>query len=474
MADIENDQNNTLYIGHAIKGRARINPHLANEARLNAENFLFEQSPNLSSANGAGIIFTIILLVIGFLPFLEFFKIKFFYYCALILSIIIIVFRLLIIFFSKNKKIEELPNMPDIAPIYTILVAMYKEADVVEQLANSLQKLEWPKDRLDIIFICEEDDFRTISKIEPICSANNYRLLIMEEGIVKTKPRALQAALEFAIGDFIVIYDAEDRPHPQQLKQAFKVFIESDENLGVVQSMLIPTNHNESLISGLFCLDYAIWFQMILPFFAKMSGAIPLGGTSNHFRKSAIVNVGGWDPFNVTEDADLGIRLARNNYIAKIIPSPTFEEAPPKIGAWIRQRSRWIKGHIQTISVHAREPIKSLYQLGFWGSVSIVFSMVLGPIFASLRLPLMFILIFSFMMNGFNIGAYIALFSLSVEYIIGILAIMKDKRYSLALGLLFLPFYWLLQSIAFYRAAMQIFTCPHYWEKTMHGAGARL
>jgi glycosyltransferase XagB len=213
----------------------------------------------------------------------------------------------------------------DIVPEWTLLIALYKEADSVDGLLKALAQLEWNEAKLDLIFACERDDHETLSALNALRRIYRFRIVRVPNGGPKTKPNALQTALPFARGRYLTVYDAEDRPDPSQLRAAFQAFSSGPANLAVVQAPLVTWNHRESWIAGQFALDYAIWFRVMLPFLARLSGVLPLGGTSNHFRTDILRRVGGWDPYNVTEDADLGVRLGRLGYQASVIAPPTLE-----------------------------------------------------------------------------------------------------------------------------------------------------
>jgi hypothetical protein len=362
----------------------------------------------------------------------------------------------------------------EIAPHWTIIVALHREAGMVAGLLDALGALDWPRDRLDLIIACEADDVATIAAVEAARGRHRLRLLRLPKGRVRTKPRALQAALPFARGRFVTIYDAEDRPHPGQLRAAHTAFQTGPRELAVVQAPLVAHNHRESWITGQFALDYAVWFRLILPMLAKASGCLPLGGTSNHFKIAALRQVGGWDPWNVTEDADLGVRLARAGWRADLIAPPTWEEAPPDVAAWVRQRGRWMQGHFQTLGVHGRDARRLARDLGPAGVASVGVGMMSGPLAAAFQAP-------------FVAGAATGVFTGEIapwaicatgltcfcHALAGLVAIARDGRWSLLAPLVTQPLYHALQAPALARAVWRIFTSPHTWDKTEHGAATR-
>lgn len=252
---------------------------------------------------------------------------------------------------TRKISFERPKNSADL-PVYSVLVALYREEEVIGQLLVALGRLRWPRAKLDIKLVCEADDQATIDAIrlhEPLTSVE---LVIVPPGGPRTKPNALAYALKQARGEFVVLYDAEDRPHPDQLLEAYALFRTSGQDLACLQAPLVVANWSHNALSALFAFEYAALFRGLLPWLASKKLVIPLGGTSNHFRRDALLSVSGWDPYNVTEDADLGVRLARLGYRTGVINAPTLEDAPEDLSIWIRQRTRWFKGWMQSTLVH--------------------------------------------------------------------------------------------------------------------------
>ena len=372
-----------------------------------------------------------------------------------------------------NDSAVETGAMPQAAPVWTILIALYKEADCVPSLLCALAQLQWAKDRLDIIFACECDDDATLEVLVAHQSKYLFRIVRVPAGGPRTKPHALQTALPFARGRFVTVYDAEDRPSREQLRAAFQAFLNGPANLAVVQAPLVIWNDRESWIAHQFALDYAIWFRVMLPAFVKLSGLIPLGGTSNHFRTEYLRKVGGWDPYNVTEDADLGVRLARHGYCAQLISPPTFEEAPPKISAWVIQRGRWIQGHIQTFSLHLRTPLALSKDIGWRGVLAFCIGLGIGPMSALIMLPFTIGLILA-TINGAGSVAWLPFGAGMLGHVlVSAIACRRDGRMGLLIGVMTLPIYHCLQSIAACRAMWRVVFTPAIWDKTDHGCAAR-
>lgn len=446
-------------------------------ASFNAQNYLQHEFSHLSAKGGAGrnwAIGFLLLFCLGLICALN--EKSFLFYCfiASFIGAPITIFRFWAIFSAPLAKPNFSIHNNELAPIYTVLVAVYKEASVINSLVDALNKLHWPKDKIDLIFLCEEGDDETISAIRQNDSAFDYRLLTLPKGFPQTKPRALQAGLDFAKGRFLVVYDAEDKPMPMQLVEAYEAFSKGGQKLGVVQAPLIAWNHNESWVAGQFALEYATWFRVILPALAKISGYIPLGGTSNHFRVKTLKEVGGWDPYNVTEDADLGARLCLKGYKSSIIGSPTFEEAPPKLIGWIRQRSRWIHGHMQTIGIHLSRQTAKIERMPKLEFLAFVVAITSSPLNVALRAPIILAAVIAY--GGLGLNGYFGIilgFTILTEALISIVAAFRDGRISLIFQVFTLPFYWLLQIPAFFRAIFNLITRPFVWEKTDHGDAAR-
>lgn len=371
---------------------------------------------------------------------------------------------------------------PEDYPLYSIMVALYREADGISELVASLAAMDWPGSKREIFLICEEDDQETIAAIRKQHLPRGFQLVICPYSLPRTKPKALNFVLPLCAGEFTVIYDAEDRPDPKQLLEAWTKFSRLGKDTACLQAPLLINNDRQNWLTAMFALEYETLFLGMLPILSKLGVPLPLGGTSNHFRTSALKSAGGWDPFNVTEDADLGIRLSRMGYRCGTISRPTWEEAPPDLAIWIRQRTRWLKGWLQTVLVHTRNPIRTGRELGWRANVffhlvmtSIVVSTLIHPIF--LAQAIFYFAQISDMQRPdiYQLGLLgLSMFNLAGGYTTygflayGVMARHKHTRSTPKL-LLFLPVYWLLISYAGWRAVKQLFTHPFHWEKTTHG-----
>jgi len=197
------------------------------------------------------------------------------------------------------------------------------------------------------------------------------RIIVVPDGQPRTKPKACNVGLRFAHGEFLVIYDAEDRPAPDQLRRAVAAFRAAPPEMVCLQARLSYWNVDENALTRFFTLEYAHWFDLMLDGLAALRLPIPLGGTSNHFRVQPLRMVGAWDPHNVTEDADLGLRVAAQGMTVSTLASTTLEEACCRPWPWIKQRTRWIKGYMQTALVHTRHPIRFVRAAGLHAAATL-------------------------------------------------------------------------------------------------------
>jgi hypothetical protein len=365
-------------------------------------------------------------------------------------------------------------------PVYTILLPMYKEPDTVKKLVKGIIDLEYPTSKLDVKILLEEDDTVTFEALRSLKPPAFFQIIRVPYSLPKTKPKACNYGLLFAQGEFLTIYDAEDVPERDQLKKVIVAFRKGSPDLVCVQAALNYFNAEQNFLTRMFTLEYSYWFDYMLPGIEALQMPIPLGGTSNHFRTEVLRELGGWDPFNVTEDADLGVRASAHRYHVATVNSTTFEEANSRVGNWIRQRSWWIKGYMQTYLVHMRHPLRLYHWIG--ARAFLGFQLLIGGTFATfLCNPLLWMLFLVWIVLR---PAWLetlfppAILSLSlVSLIVGntlaislnMLAVFRRHLYGLTILALANPFYWMLHSFAAYKALYQLFTNPFYWEKTVHG-----
>ncbi|WP_018698066.1 glycosyltransferase family 2 protein [Amorphus coralli] len=365
-------------------------------------------------------------------------------------------------------------------PTYTILVPMFREPEVLPILANALRRLDYPLAKLDIKLVLEEGDHETIDAAKALALEGIFEIIRVPASQPQTKPKACNYALKFARGEFLVIYDAEDKPEPDQLKKVVAAFRSSPDNTACIQCRLNYYNARENWLTRMFTLDYSLWFDMMLPGLERLKVPIPLGGTSNHFRIDVLRELHAWDPFNVTEDADLGIRMTQKGYRVGVIDSTTFEEANCATGNWIRQRSRWIKGYMQTFLVHTRRPVHLVRSIGVLGVIGFLF-FIGGTMLSGLLNPLFWLIFVAWLVtstSGFDILfppllLYFALFNLlagnGLFIYLTMVAPFRRGWLELVPYGLSVFWYWMLTSVAAYKALWQLISNPFYWEKTQHG-----
>jgi cellulose synthase/poly-beta-1,6-N-acetylglucosamine synthase-like glycosyltransferase len=374
---------------------------------------------------------------------------------------------------ARALRTEELP-------VFTILVPMFREAAMLPQLARALRGLDYPLGKLDIKIVLEADDLDTIEAARGLGLEGVFEIIIVPASAPQTKPKACNFALRFARGEYLVVYDAEDRPEPDQLRKVVATFRRSPANTACLQCRLNYYNAGENWLTRMFTLDYALWFDQVLPGLERLGMPIPLGGTSNHFRIDVLRELHAWDPFNVTEDADLGIRIGQKGYRVGVVDSTTLEEASCRTGQWLRQRSRWIKGYMQTLLVHTRRPMHLLRSAGPLGFLGFVF-FIGGTVLAGLLNPVFWLFYVIWLAaSAANIDVIFPQ-SLLLLCLFNLLAGNGAFTYLTMLApirrgwLSLIPFsftlfgYWVLISIAAYKGLWQLIRNPFYWEKTSHG-----
>lgn len=443
------------------------------------------------------VLLTLIFVVIFSSFYVPLLAVRIFITLLSVLYFVDVVFNLYLILRSLDKPVEisftdkELKNIIEARlPVYSILCPLYREARVIPQFLEAIAKLDWPKRRLDVMLLLEEDDRETIDAIRRIPLPYYFRVIIVPHSNPKTKPKACNYGLSFAKGEFLVVYDAEDVPDPMQLKKAYLGFQTLPENIRCLQAKLNYYNPNQNFLTRLFTAEYSLWFDLTLTGLQSLNSSIPLGGTSNHFRTCDLRELKGWDPFNVTEDADLGVRLFKKGKRTAIIDSTTLEEANSIVANWLRQRSRWIKGYIQTYLVHMRDFHLFVRKNGL--RHALIFQLTIGGklLFLLINPVMWFVTFFYFAFNAY-IGpivelvyyppmSYVAVFSLVFGNFLFLyyymIACAKRNQWSLVKYVYLIPFYWAMMSYAGVIALYQLIFRPHYWEKTIHGfhlSGAR-
>lgn len=367
-------------------------------------------------------------------------------------------------------------------PEFTILVPLFREISVVGQILESIAALDYPADRLDVKIVLEENDRETVDFVRNCALPAHFEVIIVPSSKPQTKPKALNYALSFSRGDLVAVYDAEDVPDPRQLRLAAGVFAAAPADLACVQARLDFFNAGDNWLTRQFAIEYAVLFRRLLPVLASLSLPLPLGGTSNHFRADILRRVGGWDPHNVTEDADLGLRLARMGYRTGVIDSETSEEANGALGNWMQQRARWLKGWMQTWLVHMRQPVRLYSELGWAGFLAtqawlagLIFSSLVHPFFLTYTIWLLArgeffpqrADLIGTMIVGLNLAVLIMGYGAYALVAWEALAKRADRR--LRSWLVLTPVYWLFISAAAWLALWQLIRNPFGWNKTRHG-----
>jgi cellulose synthase/poly-beta-1,6-N-acetylglucosamine synthase-like glycosyltransferase len=363
-------------------------------------------------------------------------------------------------------------------PIYSVLVPLRDEAAMVPQLGRALRALNYPAEKLDVKFVVEAQSAATIEAVRKLLDDPRFELVSVPDALPRTKPKALDYALPFVRGQYVVVYDAEDVPDPDQLRLAAARFA-AEPDIDCLQAELMIDNGGENVITSLFTGEYAGQFAVLMPALVRWGLPIPLGGTSNHFTARALREAGGWDAFNVTEDADLGVRLARLRYRTAMLPSRTYEEAPIGLGAWLNQRTRWMKGWMQTFIVHNRRPGRLLADLGwrsFLGLELWLGSLILSPLLHTVFVASILVEVLAtgeppFTPFDVRTGLALAIFVLGYggSFAVTLVGLQRTGQRHLLSVQLLLPLYWTLHSVATIRASWQLVRRPHFWAKTPHG-----
>ena len=366
-------------------------------------------------------------------------------------------------------------------PAYTVLVPLYREEEVLPRLVDALCRLDYPASKLDVKLIFEGNDPATLAAAKKLKPPPHFSFIVVPQAGPQTKPKALNYALQFARGNLVTIYDAEDRPEPDQLRKAVAAFRAGGPNLACLQARLSFHNADENWLARQFAIEYAALFDAVLPALAAARLPLPLGGTSNHFRRGALEAVGRWDPYNVTEDADLGMRLARLGYACGTLNSVTHEEACATPLAWLKQRTRWLKGWMQTFVVHMRHPGRLWHELSPGGfatfqllTAGTIVSALFYPFFAGLLAWALlqhgafgqesgtFSLLIAFL------GLFNAVLGYGAAFAAAATGLKRRGLTRLLRHIVFMPVYWLGISLAAWRALWQFAVDPFRWEKTQH------
>lgn len=364
------------------------------------------------------------------------------------------------------------PVAPDLLPVLSILVPLYGEAEIAPRLVRRLERIDYPRDRLDLLLIVEADDRPTRAALERADLPDWMRIVISPAGQLRTKPRALNVALSQCRGSIVGVYDAEDAPAPDQLLKVAARFAQAAPDVACLQGILDFYNAKTNLMSRAFALEYAVWFRLVLPGFERLGLVLPLGGTTLFFRRAVLEKLGAWDAHNVTEDADLGLRLTRHGWRTEMLESVTMEEANCSPIPWVKQRSRWIKGYVMTWAAHMRNPVALWRALGTVPFLAMQAQFALSVLQALLA-P--FLWAFWFLnddilppLTALGVTGLLAL-SIALDLSMAVLAHMRAGLGFRRIWILALPVYHLLATLAAIKAMTDIVIRPFHWEKTHHG-----
>lgn len=453
-----------------------------------AANALPDLRPSLSVRDGINVRQWLFLLVLsGVVGFLSLWEPIVLLLCggatASIIFLTMIVLRLSAV---RERIPTRLPVgvavLPDAElPRYTIVVPLYRETRVLPQLIAAMCRLDYPRAKLELKLVVEQEDAETLAALRAISLPPFAEIVVAPQGMPRTKPRALNVALLEATGDLIVVYDAEDVPEPAQLRDAARLFAKMPPEVACLQARLVIDNTYDTWLTRLFTIEYAQLFDVLNPALARFRLPIALGGTSNHFRTHLMRKALGWDAWNVTEDADLGFRLSLMGYRVEDLPSATYEEAPRGLRPWLAQRTRWQKGWMQVCITHSRHPVRTLLELGAPAFLTML-AHSFGIVLTALGYPLfvgstMIALLHGGWLDAFapheiiaaSIGFVIFAAGLCAMLLPPLVALSRRRLIRLTPWLLLLPVYYVLMSIAAWRAVWEIARKPDQWNKTEHG-----
>ena len=381
---------------------------------------------------------------------------------------------------TPNRRRASTRIADDDLPVYTIILPVFRETSVLRQLVAGIEALDYPKSLLDVKLLLEEDDTETRAAVAEMSLPACFDVLVVPDVGPRGKPRACNYGLFRAKGEYLVIFDAEDRPDPDQLRTSVAAFRAADANVVCHQAKLNYFNRSHNLLTKWFTAEYSVWFDQLLPGLQSLDVAIPLGGTSNHFITERLRLLGGWNPYNVTEDAELGIRIYLRGWKTAVLDTTTYEEATSQYRNWIRQRSRWVKGYMQTYLSCMRHPVRLARRMGarsfvsfqlffgantlcllinpvFWVMIVVWFATHAGWIPAIFPAPVFYLAAFGLLAG--NGACMLSLVSGSVA----------RRHYGDVKWAFLVPIYWLVMSVAAYKALLQLVYKPSYWEKTEHG-----
>ena len=367
-------------------------------------------------------------------------------------------------------------------PVVTLFVPLFRETEIATHLLARLARLTYPPECLDICLVVEATDLQTQQVVAATALPPHVRVTVVPASGLQTKPRALNYALPFAEGSIVGVLDAEDWPAPDQIERVVERFHAAPDEVACLQGVLDFYNARQNWLSRCFAVDYATWFRIVLPGLARMGFVIPLGGTTVYFRRAALDAMGGWDAWNVTEDADLGLRLARYGYRTELIATVTREEANCRAWPWVKQRSRWLKGYAITLITHLRRPARLVDDLGPWKALGVLAlfggtlsQFLLAPVLWSFWLPLVGLphpLADALPPGVLLAGVTVFVVSELVTIAVAMIAVRAPSHRWLMPWVPSLMAYWPLGTVAAAKAFLELVRRPFHWDKTAHGVSA--
>lgn len=376
---------------------------------------------------------------------------------------------------------EDLASVTDEElPVMSVLIPLYKEKEVIPQIFKYLSDFDYPQEKLDIIFILESTDTETAQAFLDMHPPSHFKALLSPDVQPKTKPKAMNVAFSAAKGDILVIFDAEVLPERDQLKRAYLTFKLHPE-AGYLHSRMDVYNADENWITRLYTGEFCYFYHYYLPGLVASNFPLPISGHSTYFRREVIEKVGAWDAYNVAEDCDIGIRIYRKGFgSGRMLDTHTWEQSTTTIPTWVRQRTRWIQGFIQTSIVQLRYPLLLKRELKTWRNFVVFLILVPGNVILNI------LNIFQWMMFAlwhtthapFLQVAYsgFTLYLATICFVVGnffftfysMYALYKRKHYSTVPWAMLMFAYWIMLGIATIRATIHLFLHPYKWDKTAH------
>lgn len=370
----------------------------------------------------------------------------------------------------------------DELPVVSVFIPLYHENEIIPQIFRYITDFDYPQDKLDIIFILESTDTETAKAFIDMHPPAHFKALLSPDVEPKTKPKAMNVAFKEARGDVLVIFDAEVLPERDQIKRAvatFKRFPEAK----YLHTRMDVYNAEENWITKLYTAEFCYFYHYLMPGLIESKYPVPISGHSTYFRKEVIEKVGAWDAYNVAEDCDIGIRIYRKGFgSGAMLDSHTWEQSTTTIPTWVRQRTRWIQGFIQTSMVQLRYPLLLKRELGSWKNFLVFLFLVPGNVVLNMLNMFQWVMfiIWNTTHAPFLQVAYsgIVLYLATTCFLVGnflftffsMYGLYERKHFRIVPWATLSFAYWIMLGIATFRAALHLFLHPHKWDHTKHSA----